>query len=469
MAETVTKQCLPRGPRRTRSNAMIIDTPSDDDNITTENDDTTIEKSADQMSNSSERMSSNCARSSTLGSDSTVTTKLESKQTKVAETPHSTSNGDASTPSQSNVQAPEETHDHNDERGHPKLDDFFPPEGEDGCKQCEELQNMISLWELGVSGLTRNYSKILSQLNKVRNTAAKLEGQLEAKEEITSTTSLGPVMMRRNFSVSGRKSTTVRQSMYVSGAAPPPPTNLAEQMYPQESSRHNSVSTGSTKLLKDLNSHLSQAIDLCQQMAAANFKSNQRSSKPRLRRQMTIESKLNGEDANFRPALQSIAENNLSGSRKKRTLKRTPSAPESYEGRPNIQKKLTNGLSNDLEATPEASSEEAIRDDVSNGVDTDDQKPYYSHMMELCSKDKLESDKSMELSKESESQSEEEMMQRQGSIWSGVSTFSDGDVKQIMSKIADLEEERIKLLGTIDDLHKDNNTVSGTVIIIGGV
>ena len=41
-----------------------------------------------------------------------------------------------------------------------------------------------------------------------------------------------------------------------------------------------------------------------------------------------------------------------------------------------------------------------------------------------------------------------------------LSTYSDGDVKQVMSKIAGLEEERIKLLDTIDKLHHENQLVS---------
>ena len=40
-----------------------------------------------------------------------------------------------------------------------------------------------------------------------------------------------------------------------------------------------------------------------------------------------------------------------------------------------------------------------------------------------------------------------------------LSTYSDNDVKQVMTKIASLEEERIKLLDTIDKLHKDNQLV----------
>ena len=40
-----------------------------------------------------------------------------------------------------------------------------------------------------------------------------------------------------------------------------------------------------------------------------------------------------------------------------------------------------------------------------------------------------------------------------------LSTYSDSDVKQVMSKIASLEEERIKLLDTIDKLHHQNQLV----------
>ncbi len=435
MAESVEQELSPV-LKRTRSNAMVLE---QSDKITTDNE-PSIEKSTEQTSKNPVRLNPDCG---------IITPKLEDKPTQAASIPHFDSNGAELTPSQLEGHAPEEMHDRNI-RPQSKLDRLSSEREEDGCKQCKELQSTISLWELGVSGLTRNYSKILSQLNKVRNTAEKLEGRLE-KGDITS--SLGPVMIR-NSSVSGRKSNTVRQSMYVSGA-PPPPANIAEQMYPQESSRSNSVSSGSTKLLKDLNSHLSQAIDLCQQMAAATFKSNQRSSKQRLRRHITVESNINGENSNFRPALQSIAENNLSGSYKKRTLKRTPSAPDSLEGRPTI--KLANGLSSDMEPTPDNESHPAAINGADRHTDSTNEKPYYSHMMELCSKDKLEDEKSMELSRESDSRSEEDFRE---SIWSSASTFSDGDVKQIMSKIADLEEERIKLLGTIDDLHKDNNCVS---------
>jgi len=49
---------------------------------------------------------------------------------------------------------------------------------------------------------------------------------------------------------------------------------------------------------------------------------------------------------------------------------------------------------------------------------------------------------------------------RSESMLSGVSTYTDSDVKYVMSKIASLEEERYKLLETIDKLHNENSTVS---------
>ena len=48
---------------------------------------------------------------------------------------------------------------------------------------------------------------------------------------------------------------------------------------------------------------------------------------------------------------------------------------------------------------------------------------------------------------------------RSESMLADVSTYTDSDVKYVMSKIASLEEERYKLLETIDKLHNENSTV----------
>ncbi len=471
MAENGTDETEKLG--RSRSNAMIIDSP---DECTSDDSRNSEPPSEESISNPTEELKPVDDISKPINGlhDDTETSKPIDRHAVVdgcTEIPkeRSQSSSERSTPVQFEglISEPVLLHRHNTSpnQGIPKSKlDFVSPEREDdGCKHCKELENMISLWELGVSGLTRNYSKILSQLNKVRAAANKLDGQF--KEKVEATTSRSPVVIR-NSSVSGRKAVTVRQSMYEPGSTSLPPTNIADKMYPQESSKASSTASGSTKLINDLNSHVSQAIDLCQQLAAANFKNNQRSSKRKLKRQVTVHSDLNDDSSNFRPGLQSIAERSFSDSYKKRTLERTPSAPGiMMEGRPN--KHHDNSLTNGLEPTVTTDSESQIipgldtPSAVSNGIDENpaDQKPYYSHMMKLCSPDELESEKSTELSGESSSMSED-MQDYRGSVFSTMSTFSDNDVKQIMSKIADLEEERVKLLTTIDDMQRDNNIVS---------
>ena len=168
MAETVEQQPL-SVMRRTRSNAMIIDSSGEE--ISADYNDPKERTTEEQISNST---------SNALSKD-TVSSKPEHEHTEVSINPHSKSNGEESAQNQLKSQSPKEFH-NRDVRLHSSKFGIFPSEGEDDCQQCKELQNMISLWELGVSGLTRNYSKILSQLNKVRNTAEKLEGQL--KEQV---------------------------------------------------------------------------------------------------------------------------------------------------------------------------------------------------------------------------------------------------------------------------------------------
>ncbi len=50
--------------------------------------------------------------------------------------------------------------------------------------------------------------------------------------------------------------------------------------------------------------------------------------------------------------------------------------------------------------------------------------------------------------------------ERTVSMLSDISTYTDSDVKYVMSKIASLEEERYRLLETIDKLHSENSNVS---------
>ncbi len=470
MAENGTDETEQLSPvlRRSRSDAMIIDesnecTSDDSRKIETPNEEEGTEmifnptlelKPVDDISKPSNGLNGDTETSKPIDRHAAVDGCTESPKV------DSQSSSERSPPvhHKSTISEPVLLHRHNTSPDQgilkSKLDFLSPEKENDGCKHCKELENMISLWELGVSGLTRNYSKILSQLNKVRAAATKLDGHL--KEKIETTTPRSPAVIR-NTSVSGRKSVTVRQSMFEPGSTSLPPTNIAEKMYPQETSKASSTASGSTKLINDLNSHLSQAIDLCQQLAAANFKSNQRSSKQKLKRQVTVHSDLNDGSSNFRPALQSIAEGSFSSSYKKRTLERTPSAPGNM-----MNEYQDNSLPNGLEPKVTTDSKSKMTPDadtaVSNGIDKNpaNQKPYHSHMMKLCSPDEVESEHSTEFSGESSSMSEE----MQDCRLSTMSAFSDTDVKQIMSKIADLEEERMKLLTTIDDMQRDNNTVS---------
>ena len=374
---------------------------------------------------------------------------------------------------------------------------------DEGCEKCKELASVVALWELGVSGLTRNYSKILSLLNKAREASTKLEFQLKQKVEVKSSLQLPS----RNMSVSGRNAKTynVRQSMYETGNSTPA-SNMVDQMYPQELESASSFSLPYLKSFTDLNTHLGQAIDLCQQQAAANFKNNQRtpSRRARLVRQPSVPTSLGESDTNadFRPTLQSIAEASLSGSfKKKAPLERTPSAPDSMirrkpgsgvqmdKSEPTIKKqnslsKLEMKENEDFVEVAAPVSSVKLSDDCtqttpthdnyqsstgaepSTSVDTSQQKQFHSHMLQLSSTVEHEVERSSEQSGESddkEALSSTESESQQGfreSVVSVSSTFSDNDVKQVMSKIADLEEERLKLLGTIDNLQRDNGQVS---------
>lgn len=351
-----------------------------------------------------------------------------------------------------------------------------------GCEKCAELQSVVTLWELGVSGLTRNYSKILSQLNKAREAMTKLECQLKQKVEVKSSLQASA----RNMSVSGRsaKSYNIRQSMYETGN-PLPVSNVVDQMYPQDLHSSSSFSTPYSKTFKDLGQHLGQAINLCQQLAAANFKTNQYPSMKRknLVRQPSVPSSLgdSGTSSDFCPALQSIAETSLSDSYKKRSsLKRTPSAPDSV-----LREKLRQSdLTHQSEPSEKCNEDDSSADHQTSPLRSDDdqlvteikiepleatsvppQKPFQSHMMKLNAMDELEAEKLMELSEELDDNGLSSLSDSQlyrDSMLSTASTFSDNDVKHIMSKIADLEEERLKLLGTIDNLQTDNTQVSPT-------
>ena len=179
---------------------------------------------------------------------------------------------------------------------------LVPVQDKGECPQCKELSQLLALWELGVGGIARNCSKILAQLNQAREAHQALEYRLNEKAEIENSATV-----TKSLNVTRVQKATFRKSLYAEQGA----TNnsngtsayLAEQMYPpKERELPSSNSTDCVNLpyehyLKVLNTHLGQAIDLCQQLAAACFKSNQSVTSsnnsatigdtPRLRRQPT--------------------------------------------------------------------------------------------------------------------------------------------------------------------------------------
>ena len=151
------------------------------------------------------------------------------------------------------------------------------------CQQCQELSQLLTLWELGVGGIARNCSKILAQLNQAREAHQALEYRLQEKAEVENSV---PVTKSLNATSRAQKS-IYRKSLHAEQGGGTSASNngtayLAEQMYPPKETElrlvNNStecVSRSYEHYLQTLNTHLGQAIDLCQQLAAACFKSNQ--------------------------------------------------------------------------------------------------------------------------------------------------------------------------------------------------
>ena len=151
------------------------------------------------------------------------------------------------------------------------------------CQQCQELSQLLTLWELGVGGIARNCSKILAQLNKARDAHQGLEFRLKEKAEIENS---APVTKSLNVTSRTQKS-IYRKSLYAEQGGGTSNGNngtayLAEQMYPPKEAELRLVNNSTECVtlpydhyLQTLNTHLGQAIDLCQQLAAACFKSNQ--------------------------------------------------------------------------------------------------------------------------------------------------------------------------------------------------
>lgn len=462
-----------------------------------------------------------------------------------------------------------------------------------GCEKCEDLMELLATWQIGAGSLTRNYSRILALLMRTRDSAMALECRLNEQTRASpsspvttagsSTTSASVSNMAREARRTGLPSADNavpgatplrapsripknRQSMYVNtsgmgfAAAGIREHDLAENMYPSREDSTSSTPSPSpvmvnsatyAKDLKDLNTHLWDAIDLCQQLAAACFKnthlskppskggdnktpshSNPSSSPPSQSSDPLSRSTpssgfvrkhsagMTGPASNYKPSLQAITEMRGSGSLKKkkrqRTLERVPSAPSlecsteivsssndgethsdsesdfvtvtaeeipdsvtkativstkkekgtsqgvTKKGVPEIERVTTEADESSQESDDTAANSIEVEGgtpptaDSSAGLKSESPNHAMPEPYESSSEDQTSVMTSMSLP------SDKDMMvnERADSVLSSASTYTDSDVKYVMSKIASLEEERYGLLETIDQLHTENSTVS---------
>ena len=157
---------------------------------------------------------------------------------------------------------------------------YLPPRQVPECAQCNDLLERLSLWELGVSGLTRQYSQILAQLNHAHDAATIIECKMKEEwERQKGTEERGrgrsgeegeggvriPVKSPRRKTILSSVDESVAHS-----------TTLADQMYPREGSNYGEplpqLPTEYTAQFAELMASLGRAIDLCQQLAASSFK-----------------------------------------------------------------------------------------------------------------------------------------------------------------------------------------------------
>ena len=395
------------------------------------------------------------------------------------------------------------------------------PDRGDECAQCKELSQILALWELGVGGIARNCSKILSQLNQARTAHQALEFRLQEKADLEKSTGSS---VTKSLDTGRTQKVAHRKSLYTERDDTTNGTNgsnyLVEQMYPDKTSSLGVLSNESGECvnlpyehyLRLLNTHLGQAIDLCQHLAAACFKSNQSVSTntnnmPRLRRQPTAPTVSLRSTAvsksttvtSYRPLLQSLAEEKLSSSPKvlqRSNFVRISSNPGIFPHEdddtkyPESDSELQNPsrenerlakkmlLSDNLEDSWEKvenvvngtsvpgkeTAASKVDDDSKSDADSVSSKvPFHNPVLTV-----LGVTEKKKLAKESQKDDADELSElvisssscaSENARDSILSTYSDNDVKQVMTKIASLEEERIKLLDTIDKLHKDNQLV----------
>lgn len=354
----------------------------------------------------------------------------------------------------------------------------LPISKNEDCQQCGELLQLLSLWELGVSGLARNYSRILAQLNKAQDAVACLESKMKARAEVEG--------MKQSFKPRADSAASLnKRHTVMAEELPSEGIALANQMYPQAEdsimSTDQALPSDYVKYLGELNAYLGAAIDLCQQLAAACFKSNQvfesqslaqeaqrSKTKNPVKKQVSQppgQAVFTPPSSPFRPSLSSISESSPTG-----TLKRLQGDAVQSSDSQHVLAKLTNGSANEEERENGKKTEESSAGERQCEPSSEN-KPFHSHMMSL-----IEASAGRDIAPSFvllDSTDAEDVLSRdpktaakgtfssgsRDSVLSSTSTFSENDVKQVMSKIAGLEEERLKLLETVNGLQDDNQQV----------
>ena len=185
----------------------------------------------------------------------------------------------------------------------PRPRNQLPPRRVVECEQCSDLKEWLLLWQLGVSGLTRQYSQILAQLNHARDAATIIECKMRegwTKGEVggdcgrglteSEGDERGRVGSVRTGSVEVKvpRRRTILGSIGEEDSPAHTPThlqressNMADQMYPSSDPSETNEGENPASLLTNYEEHftelslrLSRAIDLCQQLAVASFKTH---------------------------------------------------------------------------------------------------------------------------------------------------------------------------------------------------
>ena len=385
------------------------------------------------------------------------------------------------------------------------------------CAQCQELLNWLSLWELGVSGLTRQYSQILAQLNRAKDATLIIECRVKEgrereeaeqrrrrEEEGERGEGVDSITTAAAKSGKGRSNGTEDGPTHSASSS-----SLVDQMYPPP--HHDNEGEFPTQLppeyaphFAELTSRLSKAIDLCQQLAASSFKTQKLSNSIKNKKRAVMRqnsSPLTTQEAAAKsqvPSLSVIDE--TLGSRGSSSGKRQRGVLSRMETEPILKGVVRSEEEGEEEERGEVKEEEEGEEEEGEGRkaltasqfsrkrsyhissprdqaddSTPEPQPTQGHMTSSADEAKEDSQEEGEQATnsfvvmddrdlEDSGREGEEVEVRQhasASILSTASTFSDGDVKQVMSKIALLEDERLKLLETIDKLQTDNQSVSG--------